>query len=259
MKKILAIIAALVIVISLPIISFAGQSRLDDQAGVLSSQEAAQAEKLLDSVSEKYGIDAVVVIVNDTQGKSNQAFADDYYDYGGYRDDGVLFLINIPADSRYISTKGEGILAFTDYGIQQAGKELKSLVQSQDYFGAIKSFTEYTDKYFTAERNGTPIDVNNSKEPLNAKRVLLIIAIALVIGFLISLIITGGMKKKMKTVVAAANANDYVEGNEINITDSRDNYLYHTIVAVPLPQDDDRGGSSTHMSSSGSMHGGGDF
>lgn len=264
MKKIITIIATLVIVLSLPIISFAGADRLDDQAGVLSESEKAEAVAALDSVSNKYGIDAVVVIVNDTEGKSDEDYADDYYDYNDYSFDGVLFLIDIPADHRWISTKGEGIQAFTDYGIQQAGAELKPLVQSEDYLGAITAFASYVDQYFTAERNGQPVDYyggQEEKEPLTAMNVVLTIVVALVIGFLISLIITAGMKKKMTTVVAAANANDYVEGNRIDITDSRDRYLYHTVVAVPLAQNNNRsgGGSSTHTSSSGSTHGGGGF
>lgn len=262
MKKIIACIATLVIVISLPIISFAEPNRLDDQAGVLSTDEKAEAGALLDEVSNKYGIDPVVVITRDTQGKSNQAFADDYYDYGGYGFDGVLFLIDLTHDSRWISTKGEGIEAFTDYGIQLAGEDLKPLVIATDYFGAIKKFAEVTDKYFEAKRNGTPVDVPPAeKQPVTASDIIFTVVIALLIGFGISFIITGSMKKQMKTVEAATNANNYVEGNRIEITNSRDRYLYHHVAVVPIQQNNNRpgGGSSIHISSSGSTHGGGGF
>jgi uncharacterized protein len=67
------------------------------------------------------------------------------------------------------------------------------------------------------------------------------------------------MKSKLKTVRYKAEANSYVRPGSMNITVSRDLFLYRTVAVSPKPKSnsDSDGGSSTHTSSSGSTHGGG--
>ena len=52
---------------------------------------------------------------------------------------------------------------------------------------------------------------------------------------------------------------DMLKKGSLNITDSSDLFLYHTVDRTAKPKDDDNssGGSSTHTSSSGTTHGGG--
>ena len=65
------------------------------------------------------------------------------------------------------------------------------------------------------------------------------------------------MKSKLKTVRFQAAANSYMKAESMNITESRDLYLYSAVTRTAKPKNDDSGGSSTHTSSSGSTHGGG--
>ena len=77
-------------------------------------------------------------------------------------------------------------------------------------------------------------------------------------GFVLSLIIVGRMKAKLKTVRFQPAANSYMKAGSMNITESRDLFLYNTVTRTAKPKDNDSGGgSSTHTSSSGSTHGGG--
>lgn len=49
-----------------------------------------------------------------------------------------------------------------------------------------------------------------------------------------------------------------MKAGSMNITESRDMFLYDTVTRTAKPKDNDSGGgSSTHTSSSGSTHGGG--
>lgn len=49
-----------------------------------------------------------------------------------------------------------------------------------------------------------------------------------------------------------------MKAGSMNITESRDMFLYNTVTRTAKPKDNDSGGgSSTHTSSSGSTHGGG--
>ena len=77
-------------------------------------------------------------------------------------------------------------------------------------------------------------------------------------GFVIANIFVGSMKKKLKSVRSQAAASSYVREDSLNITDSRDIYLYATVTRTAKPDDSSSsGGSSTHTSSSGATHGGG--
>lgn len=84
------------------------------------------------------------------------------------------------------------------------------------------------------------------------------IPIAIVVGFVLSLIIVGNMKAKLKTVRFQAAASNYIKDNSLNINERRDLFLYNTVTRRAKPKNDDSGGgSSTHTSSSGTTHGGG--
>ena len=84
------------------------------------------------------------------------------------------------------------------------------------------------------------------------------ILVAIIVGFILSFITVGNMKSKLKTVRFQPAANSYMKAGSMNITESRDMFLYNTVTRTAKPKDSDSGGgSSTHTSSSGSSHGGG--
>ena len=91
--------------------------RLVDDAKLLTSYEKTELLSYLNEISEKHGMDIVIVTVNSLGGKSPRAFADEYYDHNGYREDGVLLLVAMNSRDYWISTSGYGITAFTDAGI----------------------------------------------------------------------------------------------------------------------------------------------
>ena len=155
----------------------------------------------------------------------------------------------------YISTCGYGITVFTDAGIEYIGKQIKGDLSDSNFAGAFDKFADLCDDFITQARTGEPYDVRNlPKEPLS----LIWIPIAIVVGFVLSLIIVGRMKAKLKTVRFQAAANSYIKDGSLNITESREMFLYNTVTRTAKPKDSDSGGgSSTHTSSSGSSHGGG--
>ncbi|MBR5930765.1 MAG: TPM domain-containing protein [Lachnospiraceae bacterium] len=282
MKKLLAILTVLAITLSISLTAFAAYERIDDKAGLLTEEEAAEVSAKLDEVSQKLGADVVVVTINDLEGKTEEEYADDYYESKLYASDGVLLLINAETGSGWISTQGEGTQAFTDYGIQQCADRIRPSLQSKDYAGAFSEFADVASEYFEKERAGNPVDQwipDPEPEPTPIEErvtfgdVLITILIAFVIAFLISLIITAIMKSQMKSVIAEQNADRYVEGNRINITGSRDRFLYHTVQVIPLQRNNPQGGggrpggmggghmggTTTHTSHSGTTHGGGGF
>ena len=236
------------------------RNRVVDGADLLSDIEETELREKLEEIRVRQKMDIVIVTAKTLNGATPTAYADDFYDYNGYgygnNRDGLLLLISMENRKWYISTTGYGITAFTDAGIQYIGNKLKEPLSDEDYAAAFNTFAELCDDFITKARTGTPYDSSNMpKEPMKRGWIL----VAIIVGFILSFITVGNMKGKLKTVRFQPAANSYMKAGSMNITESRDMFLYNTVTrtAKPKANDSDSEGSSTHTSSSGSTHGGG--
>lgn len=239
----------------------AAPARLVDNAGILAADDSETLAALLDEVSARRNADIVIVTTDSLDGKTPQAYADDFYDENGYGQganrDGVLFLICMGTRDWYISTTGAGIDAITDAGREYIADQFLSDLSNGYYIDAFTTFANQCDIFFEQAENGEPFDGDNMPKGDFAVGMNLLIALA--IGFVIALIATGIMRGKLKTVQRQAAADSYVKPGSLNITESRDLFLYTHVDRRERPKDDDNSssGSSTHVSSSGTTHGGG--
>ena len=266
-KKITAALTVLFLVIlfCIPAVTAEGAAegftsdypRLMDTANLLSDAEEEKLLNDLDEVSERQKLDAVIVTADTLEGSDIVSFADNLYEYCrfgyGANKDGVLLLISIEDRDWYISTCGYGITAFTDAGIQYIGKQMKSDLSSGNYAAACQSFIQNCDEFITQARTDRPFDKSNlPREPMSA----IWIPVSLFVGIVIAVIIVGGMKSALKTVRFQPEAKNYIKDGSLNITQSRDLFLYRTVNRTEKAKNNDSG-SSTHSSSSGTPHGGG--
>ena len=235
-------------------------TRVVDLADLLDNSEEADLLSMLDEISNRQELDVVVVTVNTLDGKTPMDYADDFYDYNGYgfgeNRDGVLLLVSMEDRDWWISTTGYGITVFTDAGIEYISEKFLPDLSDGNYADAFTTYAELCDEFITQARTGEPYDTNNlPKEPFNVFTSLLI---SLAVGILVSLIVTGKMKGKLKTVRMQPAAEEYVRKGSMLVTESSDLFLYSHVDRRAKSKDNDSGGgSSTHTSSSGSSHGGG--
>ena len=256
MKKVLSFIFVLIIISSITVPFAAaekGQLVVDGASTMTEEQNKALTEKLT-QVSEDSKMDVVVVTIPTLESGTMMEYADDYYDYNGYADDGCLLLVATEDRQWWISTKGYGITALTDWGIDYIGSEIKSDLGSKDWYDAFDKYADLVDSFVKEARNGKPYDVNHTYASTGDN--LFAIAIALVVAVIISLVIVLMIKSKYKPVRLKAEANDYLVQGSLNLKESYDRFLY-THVTRTRREKDSGGGSSTHTSSSGSSHGGG--
>lgn len=259
MKKLLHIILAILITAAVVLpITAADSPRLVDEADLLTPSEEATLTAKLDEVSTRQQFDVVIVTVESTEDKTPMEYADDYYDYNGYgfgeEFDGVLLLISMEERDWWISTCGYGITAFTDAGIEYVGEEIVSDLGGEFYADAFNRFAELCDEFVTQAKTGDPFDSHNlPEEPFDPVFTLIL---ALVAGLIIAFIATLIMKGQLKSVGYRFGASDYTKKGSLNVTESRDLFLYRTVDQRRKPENDG-GGSSTHTSSSGRSHGGG--
>ena len=266
-----AALAALVLLLALAVPAFAAADgfanlyyRMNDSAEVLTEDEDNELEASLEELSVRQSFDVVVATIDSLEGEgytSMEEYADDLYDYCqfgyGANRDGVLLLVSTGDRKWHISTCGYGITAFTDAGIQYLGEQMTPDMADSDYAAAFRTFIQWTDAYVTAAREGHPYDVDNMPhEPLS----ILYLGLALLIGLVTALIVTGVMKSQLKSVALQQDAASYVRQGSMKLTNSRELFLYRDVQRtehVEEKDSDSSGGSSTHTSSSGTTHGGG--
>lgn len=265
-KKILVILFSLVISLWVSVPAFAAQTegfvseyeRVQDLADLLSDSEEAALLKKLDELSERQKMEIVVLTTDTLEGSTPRDYADDIYDYCGFgygeNRDGLLLLISMEDSDWYISTCGYGITAFTDAGIEYIGEQIKEHLSNGDFSSAFDKFAELCDDFITQARTGDPYDLHNlPREPFP----LIWIPISIAVGVCLSFLVVGSMKAKLKTVRFQSKASSYMKSGSLNITESRDLFLYSTVTRTEKPKNDSSGGSNTHTSSSGTTHGGG--
>ena len=237
LRSLCAALAALVLLLALAVPAFAADGfadlyyRMNDSAEVLTEDEDGELEASLEELSVRQSFDVVIATIDS--------------------------LVSIGDRKWHISTCGYGITAFTDAGIQYLGEQMTPDMADGDYAAAFRTFIQWTDAYVTAAREGHPYDVDNMPhEPLS----ILYLGLALVIGLVTALIVTGVMKSRLKSVAPQRDATSYVRQGSMKLTNQRDLFLYRDVHRTERPKETDSGssgGSSTHTSSSGTTHGGG--
>ena len=229
--------------------------RAVDYTDTLSSDELDTLISKLDDISAKWGVDVVCVLDTDYESYTYSAtsYADDYYDYNGFRNDGIALAIFTVSREWAISTKGSAISTFTDKGQSNIISDIKGYMSDGDYYEAFSSFADKCDEYLQYEK-----DNGKAKSDSSGKNLIIAIAISVVIGVIVGFIGSGMMKSKLKSVKFQSGAANYVVPNTFNLSNAQDVYLYSTVTKTRRDSDSSSGsgGSSTHSSSSGSTHGG---
>ncbi len=259
-KRLIALLFAVLLCIAfiVPVSAEGTNPRVVDGADLLTETEEADLLSQLDEISLRQQFDVVVVTVDSLDGKTAQAYADDYYDYNGYgfgeSFDGVLLLVSMEDRDWYISTRGYGITAFTDAGIEYIGEQIVSDLGSEFYYDAFNTYATLCDDFVTAAKNGAPYDVNNM--PRGEFAFFFALLISLGIGAVVALIVCIVFMFQLKSVHSQPAAAEYEKKGSMKLYNSREFFLYRN-VSREKRESESSGGSSTHTSSSGSTHGGG--
>lgn len=234
---------------------------LVDGAGLLSEEEAADIETKMTELNQKYDMDYVIATDDDANISSAMEAADDFFDYNGYGAgedrSGTLLYINMATRDVWISTRGFGITAFTDAGIDYILDQLVDGLGDEAYYETFETYTTLCDDFTQQAKNGTPYDVDHMPEEPFPWLGGLILCLAL--GAIVALIYVLVLRGQLKSVAPNESAADYMVKGSMNMTNAREFFLYRTVHKTERPQDNSSGGggSTTHTSSSGATHGGG--
>jgi len=246
-----------------------------DQADLLSADEETALEAKAQSLRNEFLMDLVILTINRLDGISPQDFADNYYDQNGYgygeNNSGLLFLISMEEREWYISTCGEAIYAFTDYGIQELAEGSFEYLVEDNYADVFDAYLSKAEEFLLAYSQGEPIDgyADYSGDYYHGDQEEIVyyeeefepsIFLSFVVGVIVAGISLLFMRLSMNTKRKKSNATDYMNANSFQLKTKQDLFLYSKVSKVRRQQNtssNSGGGSSVHRSSSGQRHGGG--
>lgn len=236
---------------------------LVDEAGLLSEEESSILINKLEEISQRQKNEVAVVTVNSLEGKTAEAYADDYYDYNGYgygeNDDGLLLLVSMGEREWAVTTYGYcHTVAFTDAGLDYISSEFRRKLSSGEYAKAFACFADLCDDFLTQAATGEPYDVDNMPK---GKVSPFWLYTDLVVAFFISFGIVKGKSRNLKSVKKQESAKAYERRGSLSLRRSTDSFVNRIVTQKTIRNEKNSssgssGGSSSHISSSGRSHGG---
>lgn len=215
----------------------------------------------------KTSYDLVIVTIDDNpksywHGQNpTSVYADDFYDYNDFKNDGLLLLIDMENKEYFVSTSGEAILMYDDNRIDSILDSMEYQMKNGAYYSAMNNGINKISSYYDS---GIPSSNSNCKITDDGEYVcyksIPYFAIAIISG-IITAIIMVIITRRYKKIRTASNADQYIDDAKSKIIESKDQFLYSNTVKVRKQSSSSSGGSSggssTRSSSSGRSHGGG--
>lgn len=249
MKKLLRILALLVLLVGMAVSASAASALVLDQADLLRPQEEKVLQQSLDQVNQKYQVRLAVVTVKSTGGVKTGEFANVMLDKikDSRLKGNMVLLLSMKDRDWYISTDNGMRKMITDKaGIKALSGKFLPALKKNNYPEAFGQFAKGTDELLAYyQKEGKPYDPADAFNPL---ALAIGAAVALGIGFLVRRVLIG----QMNNVMPALEAGVYLDRDSFQLEENADNYLYMTVHRKPK-----KSRESAKTDSTDEDHGGG--
>jgi uncharacterized protein len=249
--KLLAVIF-LIVFLSSPLYTQA-QSRIVDNAGILSAGEIAELQRLAETIAANYSFDLVIVTEKDI-GVPPENYADDFFDNNGYGlgedRDGCLFLRVTGSRDYWFGTSGRGIKILNSAAFNKLDSTVAPYLENNAYAGAFRAFINEWETFLALDASGRSYNIFY-------KYNIILVVIAWVLSLLIGLAVVLSWKKQMDTALVKEQADSFIIPGSLAFTKQEDRFLYSRVTKIARPKSTSSGSSGVHRSSSGRRHGGG--
>ena len=236
-RKLLSMLFVVVLCLSLAVSAFAvSGADIYDEADLLSSAEETQIAEKLSKIGEQFDAQIVIMTVPTSDG-SIDTFVEDVYDsmnmgYGENRD-GVLLLVCMDSREYRILSNGYVGVAIDPNDIDAIGDAIVDDLSYGDYGAAFDKFADRCAYYLDGYRNGFPFNAGKN------------LVVALIIGVVAGVIVAFILKKQLKTVRQQKQANVYIKPGSMQITASRDLFLYREVSRTQKQSSNSSGSGSS--------------
>lgn len=218
-----------------------------DFADLFTDSEEQDLYEKASNFMDKYNMDLAIVTISENNKSSEVAYADDFYDYNDFDNNGLLFLIDMDNRQIYMSTSGTAIKMYNDNRIDYLMDQVFQYMTDKDYY-------EGTSKYISLLSSLADKGYPKSGESFVSDKT--VILYSLIASFVITLIVMIVLISKNKLVRKANEAKAYLVDDSVKV-DVVEERLVSTHTTKTKIEHDSGGGSSTHSGSSGISHGGG--
>ncbi len=255
-----------------------------DYGDMFSDSEELYLQERCAEAKEKLELDLVIVTTRDLGDKSEVEYADDFYDYGGYSESGILYLIDEDEEGVYFSTCGLAMVYMDDYDIEDLIDAVWDEYVDYDYYGSAKDFVSHAEDVISSRKKQNAFEELESAwyeggyddysdfwydyedEIYDAyegnlftglQSVATCVVIALVVAGVAVIIMCASSSTKV-----TVNSSTYMEKGSFKMLHQFDRYTHTTTTSHRVDSSSggsggSRGHSSSHRSSSGRSHGGG--
>ncbi len=111
-----------------------------DNSGYLSEDHKKRLSIRSGIIGLKYGFDIVMVVIDDYDTVDLQTYSDDFYDYNGYNQDGLVLVISMNTREYYFSTSGKAIENISDDRLEDIAEAIMPYMQSNDLYEAFDNY-----------------------------------------------------------------------------------------------------------------------
>lgn len=266
-KRIFCIVLMLLLVCAA---AYAAPARLGDNANLLTQSQREEIKARCDALSAQYNLDVVIATTNDSRGMQLGMYAADLVDYNNFSTDNIILVVAMDQRKYVCVTTGAGIMAFSDQELNWIYDVMESDMRAGDYAGAFHAFLDCCEQVLSYAGDmyiddgpvydGNYAYVNVKWEKPFTQRIGEAAAYTVLPAFLIAWLVAYLMKSAMRTSRPQESAHSYLK--DMNLTRSRDVYLYTTTARHKIERNNNSGGHgggshSTFSGSSGRSHGGG--
>lgn len=208
-----------------------------DNADLLTSSEESELTSKLEKLSEELSCDIFVVTEDHINGYW-EYYADSLFESGygqGEDGDGILLLVDMGEREWHIMGKGICDLPSDSEAYDYICVNLTDDLGDEEYLWCFEHFAERSAEVIKTLRSGEEFKV-----PFDLG---FCIIVSLIIGLVIAFIVTAVMKGQLKSVRAKAAAGDYLKRDSLELTDSRDIYLYRQVTRIKKVKNENSGSS----------------
>ena len=248
-----------------PAYAAAEDSKVVDDADLLSYDEEQEIQSMLDEFAEESGWTLFAVTTDDANGMTSEEYADDYVDQNAFEENGVCFLIDMDNREIYMSTTGSAIRILTDHRIDSIMDDSYEYAGDGEYAKCFETMIQETEDSFhegieSGQYNYDRDTGEISKAPnrLTVWDMLISLIAAAAAGGAVVAVIAGKYRLKF-----GGWQYDFKSNSRLDLTNKTDR-LVNTFRTAHHIQRDSGGGSgssgarsTTHHSSGGGTHGGG--
>ena len=211
-----------------------------DEADVLTDTEESTVNATLNRALAETGMDIMVVTVKDAY--ANETMARAHFFQKRLNDDGVLLLVTFAGSDRkyFLFANGKAWEILDDRAFDKIEGAALPYMRESRFEEAFIAYGEAC------------ADAISSHGKLPAAGIVLCVLIGGLLSFLIPMNILKGQLKTVRSQPAAAS---YLKKNSMELTKSRDTFLYRNVSRVAKPQNNSGGGSRSGGSGGGGRGG----